>query len=101
MKAIELRGSMVSFTLLILCISYIKPMDYRCPELQGVNNNTGLFELYKNGLLGLHNTGELKIWVWRNNRYKTTDFKIVNVWTDWYFSLDLSYFSNYEMDFCT
>ena len=52
----------------------------------GGDYNTGLLGLYNTGQLALFNTRNLKIWVWRKDRYNTRDLKILNILTDWCYS---------------
>ena len=59
-------------------VEIFKDLKYR-----GGGYNTGLLGLYNTGQLGLYNTRDLKIWVWRKDRYNTRDLKILNILTDW------------------
>ena len=64
-------------------------LDFKFLNLKttgGGDYNTGLLGLYNTGQSGLYNTRDLKICVWRKDRYNTRDLNILNILTAWCYS---------------
>ena len=66
--------------------AYYKGQNYKkkYKKIKFISHDARLLRLYNIGQFGLYKTRDLKIRVWRKDRYNTRDLKILNILTDWW-----------------